>query len=132
MQPLKEIEIIALAENNQAILDALEAKDIQTISVKDTEATTRTKPNKSKSKEPCCGQSKKSPSMMKKVANFASTTKKWIKAGMPVVDIRELIKRLDICSSCDSLKEYTCMECGCPMDRKAKMDIDKLCELNKW
>lgn len=81
----------------------------------------------------CCGQGKKqSPPMLKKIKNYKETMVRWYKAGRPIVDIRELAERLAICGGCASLKGYECTECGCPMDNKAKMDIDNLCELNKW
>lgn len=81
----------------------------------------------------CCDQGeKKSPSMIKKAKNYVITMKAWIKAGMPVVDITTLANRLSICGKCESLKDYECIECGCPMDAKAKMDMKNLCELNKW
>lgn len=80
----------------------------------------------------CCGRGKKSPSMVKKAKNYAKTMARWVKAGRPIVSVKVFADRLVICGGCESLKGYECMECGCPMDSKAKMNIDKLCELNKW
>lgn len=88
-----------------------------------------TKPKKSS----CCGQdNKKSPSLRSKVKNYTKTMARWIKAGRPIVDMETFAKRLIVCGTCESLKSYECTECGCPMDSKARMDIDKLCELKKW
>jgi hypothetical protein len=84
-------------------------------------------------KSSCCGRGKKSPPMLKKAKNYAKTMARWIKAGRPVVSMATLSHRLSICGGCDSLiKDRECSKCGCPMIEKAKMDIDKLCELNKW
>ena len=85
-------------------------------------------------KESCCGGGKKkSPSMIRKARNYAKTMARWIKAGRPVVSLSALAQRLSICGKCESLiKDRECSECGCPMIVKAEMDIDRLCELNKW
>ena len=98
----------------------------------ENESATTLKPEK-RNKFSCCGGGeKKSPSMLKKIKNYKETMVRWYEAGRPVVDMKEFVDRLAICGGCESLKEYECTECGCPMDKKAKMDIDKLCELNKW
>lgn len=129
---MNQIEIIVETNNAQIVLDALGSKGIQYKSVKNLEAIARIKSNKPKG-EGCCGQgNKKSPSLLKKANNYRKTMTRWIKAGRPIVDMKTFAKRLIICGACKSLKSYECMECGCPMDTKAKMDIDKLCELNKW
>ena len=84
-------------------------------------------------KSSCCGGDEKSPSMIKKARNYIETKIRWKKAGSPLVDIDAYIKRLTICSGCNHFNEkWECNKCGCPMIEKAKMDIDKLCELNKW
>jgi hypothetical protein len=127
---MKQIEIIVMAENVQEVKDALTARDIETRSIKDLEFIANNQ--KRDHSEGCCGQGKKSPSMLKKAKNYAKTMARWIKAGRPIVELRELASRLSICGGCASLKGYECTECGCPMDSKAKMNIDKLCELNKW
>ena len=98
---------------------------------KPLEISPATVPN-SKPKDGCCGQSKQSPSMIKKAKSYAKTMARWYKAGSPIVSLRVFADRLVVCGRCDSLKNYECTECGCPMDNKAKMGIDKLCELNKW
>ena len=128
---MKDIEIIVEAENAQIVLDALEAKGIKHRSIKDLEAVARIGKPKENS-EGCCGQGKKSPSLSTKAKNYIKTMARWTKAGRPIVGMITFAKRLSICGDCPSLKSYECTECGCPMDLKAKMDIDKLCELKKW
>jgi hypothetical protein len=132
--PMKDIEIIVEAENAQKVLDALGAKGIKHKSVKDLEAIARMESTpKVEDGEGCCGDNEpESPSMLKKANNYRKTMTRWFKAGMPVVSLRVFAERLTVCGRCDSHKGYECTECGCPMDNKAKMNIDKLCELNKW
>lgn len=127
---MRKIEIVVMAENAQEILDVLKNNNISHRSVKDLEAIANIQ--KSDPSNGCCGQGKKSPSMLKKAKNYTKTMTRWIKAGRLIVDMKTFATRCTICSTCESLKSYECMECGCPMDSKAKMNIDKLCELNKW
>jgi len=87
-----------------------------------------------KKKSSCCGQGeKKSPSMLKKAKNYTKTMAAWVKAGMPRVNMNTYANRLLVCSDCEELiKDAECSKCGCPMKDKAIMDMDNLCELNKW
>jgi hypothetical protein len=128
---MRKIEIIAIAESQSKVVDVLKDANIRYLKVRDIEAVDRLaimSLNKG-----CCGQGKKKePSLIKKAQNYTKTMARWIKEGRPIVSLRVLSERLLICSGCDSLQDYVCIECGCPMDTKAKMDIDKLCELNKW
>ena len=89
---------------------------------------------KPKKKTSCCGQGeKKSPSLIKKAKNYTKTMAAWVGAGMPKVKMNTYANRLNICSTCEAIiNDSECSKCGCPMMDKAIMDMENLCELNKW
>lgn len=39
--------------------------------------------------------------------------------------------RLNICKSCDFFQQNTCLQCGCPVNRKT-LDADESCPIHKW
>ncbi len=129
----KRLEIIFETEKEidaEGVIAALDSIGLQYKTMKRPDVADLPKAPKGKG---CCGRGEKeSPSMLKKIKNYKETMIRWYGAGRPVVSMRIFADRLNICAGCDSRKGYECTECGCPMDIKAKMDIDKLCELNKW
>lgn len=133
MSMIKRLEIIFETKEEidaEGIISVLDSIDLKYKSMKRVELEGLPRVIK---QEGCCGQGeKKSPSMLKKIKNYKETMIRWYTAGRPVVSVSVLADRLMICSGCSSLKDYECTECGCPIDTKAKMGIDKLCELNKW
>jgi hypothetical protein len=77
------------------------------------------------------------PSFVQKVKNFAIASAKHIAEGAPMASDEEIIRRHDICMSCEFLKDGSCTKCGCPIVR-AKKYISKLswadseCPIGKW
>lgn len=52
--------------------------------------------------------------------------------GRPFLSTPEKAKaRLDICSTCEFLKEDRCLKCGCFMDKKVHIESAQ-CPVNKW
>lgn len=77
------------------------------------------------------------PSFLTKVRNFASATVQHVAAGMPMASDEEIIRRHDICLSCEHLKDGACNLCGCPVSRVAgyvsKLSwADQSCPAGKW
>lgn len=73
--------------------------------------------------------------------NFKTIIDAWIIANNPTSEQIELSeKRLIICNSCTSRKEYMkgvkllniCTECGCPILKKIFTNIYNSCPLEKW
>ncbi len=77
------------------------------------------------------------PSFLEKVRNFASAAVSHVAAGMPMCDDAEIIRRHDICLTCEHLQNDACNLCGCPVSRVAgyvsKLSwADQECPAGKW
>ena len=77
------------------------------------------------------------PSFLTKIKNFASAAVSHVAAGMPVCSDEEIIRRHDICLTCEHLKDNACQLCGCPVARAAgyvsKLSwADQECPAGKW
>jgi len=76
-------------------------------------------------------------SFSQKIKNFAGAAINHLKTGMPTCTEEQIIKRHDICMTCEFFKEDTCTKCGCPLFRN-KMFASKLawadqeCPVGKW
>ena len=78
-----------------------------------------------------------SPSFLAKVKNFASATVQHVVAGMPMASDAEIIRRHDICLTCEHLQNDACNLCGCPVSRAtgyvSKLSwADQECPAGKW
>lgn len=78
-----------------------------------------------------------SPSFLEKVRNFATAAAQHVAAGMPMCSDAEIIRRHDICLSCEHLQNNACNLCGCPVARAAgyvsKLSwADQECPAGKW
>jgi hypothetical protein len=76
-------------------------------------------------------------SFLTKVRNFASAAVSHVAAGMPMASDEEIIRRHDICLTCEHLKDNACNLCGCPVSRAAgyvsKLSwADQECPAGKW
>ena len=81
--------------------------------------------------------SREAPGFLEKVRNFAAATVQHVAAGMPMASDEEIIRRHDICLSCEFLKDGACTHCGCPISRVAgyvsKLSwADQECPVGKW
>lgn len=77
------------------------------------------------------------PSFLEKVRNFASAAVSHVAAGMPMASDEEIIRRHDICLTCEHLRDNACQLCGCPVSRAAgyvsKLSwADQECPAGKW
>lgn len=77
------------------------------------------------------------PGFLEKVRNFAVATAQHVAAGMPIATDAEIIRRYDICLTCEHLKDNACNLCGCPVSRVAgyvsKLSwADQECPIGKW
>jgi hypothetical protein len=77
------------------------------------------------------------PSFLTKVKNFASAAVSHVAAGMPMASDEEIIRRHDICLTCEHLQNDACNLCGCPVSRAAgyvsKLSwADQSCPAGKW
>jgi hypothetical protein len=77
------------------------------------------------------------PSFLTKVKNFATAAAQHVAAGMPMCDDAEIIRRHDICLTCEHLKDNACQLCGCPVSRASgyvsKLSwADQECPAGKW
>ncbi len=77
------------------------------------------------------------PSFLTKVKNFATAAVSHVAAGMPMCDDAEIIRRHDICLTCEHLRDNACQLCGCPVARVAgyvsKLSwADQECPAGKW
>jgi hypothetical protein len=77
------------------------------------------------------------PSFLEKVRNFASAAVSHVAAGMPMASDEEIIRRHDICLTCEHLRDNACNLCGCPVSRAAgyvsKLSwADQECPAGKW
>jgi hypothetical protein len=77
------------------------------------------------------------PSFLTKVKNFATAAAQHVAAGMPMASDEEIIRRHDICLTCEHLQNDACNLCGCPVARAAgyvsKLSwADQECPAGKW
>lgn len=74
---------------------------------------------------------------VEKVKNFGKAVVNHAVKGFPTCSQEQIIKRHNICMSCEFMKENTCIKCGCPLTRN-KVYISKLawadeeCPVGKW
>lgn len=77
------------------------------------------------------------PSFLTKVKNFAVSAANHVAAGMPMAPDAEILRRHDICTTCEFFRDNACQKCGCPIVR-AKQYVSKLswadseCPVGKW
>lgn len=77
------------------------------------------------------------PGFLERVRNFAVATAQHVAAGMPMASDEEIIRRHDICLTCEHLQNDACNLCGCPVSRVAgyvsKLSwADQECPAGKW
>jgi len=77
------------------------------------------------------------PSFLQKVKNFTIATARHVAAGMPMASDDEILRRHDICLTCEHLQNDACNLCGCPVVRAAgyvsKLSwADQECPAGKW
>jgi hypothetical protein len=77
------------------------------------------------------------PSFLEKIRNFATAAAGHVAAGMPMCSDAEIIRRHDICLTCEHLQNDACQLCGCPVARAAgyvsKLSwADQACPAGKW
>lgn len=76
-------------------------------------------------------------SFIDKIKNFATAVVDHVSAGMPTCTDEQIIKRHNICLTCEYYKDDTCQKCGCPLIRN-KQFVSKLawsdqeCPVGKW
>lgn len=75
----------------------------------------------------------KQPSILEKIANFATAVTDHVLRGLPMVSDKIYKDRITICENCDRFdKERTlCKECGCYLPIKARWAEQK-CPIDKW
>ena len=69
------------------------------------------------------------PSLFERARLLVAAARKFLSAGMPIVDQDELAARLEACDGCTERK--TCPKCGCRIGLKAAMATET-CPLGKW
>lgn len=71
--------------------------------------------------------SKKTPSLIKMIANFAKASAEYISAGMPSVTQEEYTERVATCLECPNLvkDKMQCGLCGCYIEQKASWQTAK-------
>jgi len=77
------------------------------------------------------------PSFLARVKNFAVAAAGHVAAGMPMASDEEILRRHDICRSCEFLQDNACTKCGCPVVRErgyvSKLSwADQECPIGKW
>jgi hypothetical protein len=77
------------------------------------------------------------PGFLEKLRNFATAAAGHVAAGMPMASDEEIIRRHDICLTCEHLQNDACQLCGCPVSRVAgyvsKLSwADQSCPAGKW
>jgi hypothetical protein len=77
------------------------------------------------------------PGFLEKVRNFATAAAGHVAAGLPLASDAEIIRRHDICLTCEHLQNDACNLCGCPVSRVAgyvsKLSwADQECPAGKW
>ena len=77
------------------------------------------------------------PSLLQKVANFASSAASHVAAGMPRASDEEIERRFATCQGCEHYDGKACTKCGCPVVRESRF-VSKLawanesCPVGKW
>lgn len=72
-----------------------------------------------------------SPGLIRSGLNLAAAIAKYIAAGCPRVTEQIYTERLTICGECNLCRRGKCLNCGCYVERKAKMATEA-CPLAKW
>ena len=72
-----------------------------------------------------------------KIFNFANAVVSHVSSGMPRCTQEQIIKRHDICKTCEFFKDDTCGKCGCPLTRNQQFVsklawADQECPIGKW
>lgn len=77
--------------------------------------------------------SKKAPSLMDMMKNFAKDVIEYAKEGAPHVTKSQYNERLKVCGACPHLDRDTmrCKQCGCVVEHKAKWGTTT-CPKNRW
>jgi hypothetical protein len=76
-------------------------------------------------------------SFAQRIRNFAAAAAQHVAAGMPMCDDAAIIRRHDICLTCEHLQNDACQLCGCPVSRVrgyvSKLAwADQECPAGKW
>ena len=80
---------------------------------------------------------KAGPSLLSRVANFATSAAAHVAAGMPRASDEEIERRFAICQGCEHYDGKACKQCGCPVVRESRF-VSKLswanekCPAGKW
>jgi hypothetical protein len=72
-----------------------------------------------------------SPGWTEVLREFTGAMIKWAKSGLGVVDSKTHSQRYGICTGCDQLKNHRCVDCGCIVYIKSKLESES-CPLKKW
>jgi hypothetical protein len=77
------------------------------------------------------------PGFLTKVKNFAVAAAGHVAAGLPMCSDDEIIRRHNICLTCEFLTDNACSQCGCPVSRTfgyvSKLSwADQECPVGKW
>lgn len=79
----------------------------------------------------------KGPDFATKVKNFSQSLFNHTTNKFKMADDKEIERRFKICESCEFLKNQSCLQCGCPINRtrnyisKLSWDSEK-CPIDKW
>lgn len=71
------------------------------------------------------------PSIAEKAVGLATAIVKHVVDGLAKTPEKELRQRLEICGSCDQLKDSKCQVCGCYVSIKASWRSES-CPIGKW
>ena len=115
---MRKIEIIALAENVKSVVDALDAKNIKYLEIKDFEALLAVQKDlEDFPQQKCCKKEEDKPlGLIATGKNLLKSTTEHISKGMSNVSNGEHLRRLSICKSCKWVKEgFKCGKCHCFM-----------------
>ena len=61
------------------------------------------------------------PGLPKQILTATTAYTKWLQAGSPLRDAREVDRIFEICQACPLFKEDHCGVCGCPINRELSM-----------
>lgn len=76
-------------------------------------------------------------SFAQKIKNFAKAVASHASTGMKLASDETILKRYNICESCDFFDNGSCSQCGCPIYKHKKF-VSKLswaeqsCPVSKW
>lgn len=74
---------------------------------------------------------------VQKIKNFGKSVVNHALKGFPTCTEEQIVRRHNICMSCEYMKDNTCSKCGCPLIRN-KVYVSKLawadesCPIGKW